>query len=91
MKLMGMSASMYWLSWFIFSLVYMLFACLLFTIFFAIKFGEVAVFTYSEPTLVFVFFLFYGVSLIAFSFMVSTFFNQGMYKCTLQKITFNCL
>lgn len=88
MKLMGMSASMYWLSWFIFSLVYMLIISLLFTIFFAIKLGGVAVFTYSHPTLVFVFFLFYGVSLIAFSFMISTFFSKGMYLMSITKANF---
>lgn len=77
MKLMGMSVSMYWLSWFIFSLVYMIVTCVMFTILFAIKRNGVAVFTYSQPSLVFVFFLAYAISLIAFSFMVSTFFNKA--------------
>ena len=77
MKLMGMSVSMYWLSWFVFSLVYMVIACFIFTIFFCLKINSVGVFTYSQPTLIFVFFLVYAISLIAFSFMVSTFFQKG--------------
>ncbi|XP_052061510.1 phospholipid-transporting ATPase ABCA3-like [Mytilus californianus] len=77
MKLMGMHVSMYWLSWFIFSLIYMLLACIFFTIFFSIKLKGVAVFTNSQPSIVFVFLLSYGLSLIAFSFMVSTFFQRA--------------
>ncbi|OWF51665.1 ATP-binding cassette sub-family A member 3-like [Mizuhopecten yessoensis] len=78
MKLMGLSSTVYWLSWFFKALVYLVIACAIYTILFAVKIGDKgSVLNNSDPSLVFVFLICYSTSIIAFCFMISTFFNKA--------------
>lgn len=78
MKMMGLSPVVYWMSWFAISLIYLVIACFIFTLLLSIKVGvHGSVLGKSDPTLTFVFFLCYAMSVIALSFMISTFFKKA--------------
>nr|CAH59462.2 ATP-binding cassette transporter sub-family A [Pecten maximus] len=78
MKLMGLSSTVYWLSWFFKAFVYLAIACAIYTILFAVKIGDKgSVLNNSDPSLVFVFLICYSSSIISFCFMMSTFFNKA--------------
>ena len=78
MKMMGLSTPMYWISWFVKCLIYLLITIIIFTILFSIPIGEKGkVLNYSQPTLFLFFLLCYIIATIAFCFMISTFFNKG--------------
>lgn len=80
MKMMGLSTPVYWLSWFIKAMIYQMISCFFFAVLFAVRIGDNgAVLNNSHPTLVYVFLLCYSVSIVAFAFMISSFFNTGMY------------
>lgn len=77
--MMGLSPVVYWMSWFAISLIYLVIACFIFTLLLSVKVGvHGSVLGKSDPTLTFVFFLCYAMSVIALSFMISTFFKKGM-------------
>ena len=86
MKLMGMKGWLYWASWYFNFSVFMLLSVAIMTVFFHVKIGdeqsgsERAVFTYSDPTVTFVFLLLYALSIMTFSFAVSAFFSKGLIK-----------
>uniref|UniRef100_A0A673X6Y7 ATP binding cassette subfamily A member 3 n=1 Tax=Salmo trutta TaxID=8032 RepID=A0A673X6Y7_SALTR len=71
MRMMGLSNWLHWTAWFL-----MFFLFLSISMFFVSPNG--AVLTYSDPTLVFVFLLFFAVATINFSFMISAFFSRGV-------------
>ncbi|XP_033746448.1 ATP-binding cassette sub-family A member 3-like [Pecten maximus] len=78
MKLMGMSPTMYWLSWFVKLFIYLFVICFLFALLFGIKAGNNgSVLQSSQPSLVFVFLLLFGISIIAFCFMMATLFKKA--------------
>lgn len=78
--MMGLSPVVYWMSWFTISLTYLVIACFIFTILLSVKVSKHgSVLPHSDPTLTFVFFLVYAMSVIALAFMISTFFTKGMY------------
>ncbi|KAL3853225.1 hypothetical protein ACJMK2_016781 [Sinanodonta woodiana] len=78
MKMMGLSTVMYWLSWFVKCLIYLAIAMILYTLLLCIPIGSKGkVLNYTQPTLFYVFLLAYALSLIAFCFMVSTFFKKA--------------
>ncbi|XP_060066248.1 phospholipid-transporting ATPase ABCA3-like [Ylistrum balloti] len=78
MKLMGLSSTVYWLSWFFKAFVYLVIACAIYTILFAIRIGDKgSVLNNSDPSLIFVFLICYSSSIITFCFMMSTFFNKA--------------
>lgn len=78
MKMMGLKTSIYWLSWFVKNLIYLILVCIVYTIIFNIKLGDKGkILNYTQPTLFFVFLLLYVIATIAFCFMISTFFNKA--------------
>ncbi|KAL3853226.1 hypothetical protein ACJMK2_016782 [Sinanodonta woodiana] len=78
MKMMGLSTVMYWLSWFVKCLIYLAIAMIFYTLLLCIPIGSKGkVLNYTEPTLFYVFLFAYALSLIAFCFMVSTFFKKA--------------
>ncbi|XP_060066261.1 phospholipid-transporting ATPase ABCA3-like [Ylistrum balloti] len=78
MKLMGMSPTMYWMSWFVRLFIYLFVICFLFALLFGIKAGKNgSVFQASQPSLIFIFLLLFGISIIAFCFMMSTIFKKA--------------
>ncbi|OWF51666.1 ATP-binding cassette sub-family A member 3-like [Mizuhopecten yessoensis] len=78
MKLMGMSPTMYWLSWFTKLFIYLFVICFLFALLFGVKAGDNgSVLQASQPSLIFVFLLLFGISIIAFCFMMATIFKRA--------------
>ena len=78
MKMMGLSTFIYWLSWFVKNLIYLVIAMIFYTAFFKIPLGTHGkVLNYTDPTLFFFFLFCYALATIAFCFMISTFFNKG--------------
>ncbi|KAK3590752.1 hypothetical protein CHS0354_030992 [Potamilus streckersoni] len=89
MKMMGLSNAIYWLSWFVKSLIYLAVAMLFYTLLLSIKFTEKGkVLSYTDPTLFYVFLFCYSLSVIAFSFMISTFFKKGITAASCTGILF---
>ena len=84
MKMMGLSPSLSWIAWFIKYLGFMLVSVTFMTILMTIDFGNGAIMTLSEPSVIFVFLLVYTISTIMFAFMISTLFS----RC---KLTFHLL
>jgi ATP-binding cassette subfamily A (ABC1) protein 3 len=77
MKLMGMKVWLHWLAWFIKCAIMMIVSVGFMTFFFHIKVDGRAIITYTHPSVTFVFLLLYSLSIITFSFAVSTFFSKG--------------
>lgn len=78
MKMMGLSTTMYWVSWFVKCLLYQLLVIVIITVLFHIPLGDKGkLLNYSQPTVFFFFLLFYIIATIAFCFMISTFFNKA--------------
>ncbi|XP_076997713.1 phospholipid-transporting ATPase ABCA3-like isoform X3 [Tamandua tetradactyla] len=74
--MIGLSNGMLWAAYFVtFLLLYLIMICLVFLILFA-KIADVPVLSYSSPSFIFVFFLYYVISAIIFGFMISTFFDK---------------
>jgi hypothetical protein len=80
MKLMGMKVWLHWLAWFIKCAVMMILSVGFMTLFFHIKVDGRAIITYTHPSITFVFLLLYSLSIITFSFAVSTFFSKGKFS-----------
>uniref|UniRef100_A0A8C0SND3 ABC transporter domain-containing protein n=1 Tax=Canis lupus familiaris TaxID=9615 RepID=A0A8C0SND3_CANLF len=75
--MIGLSNAMLWASYFVsFFLMFVIITCLLCMILF-VKIVPEVVFQYSDPSLVFVFFLCFVVSSISFGFLISTLFNTA--------------
>eukprot|EP00794_Sanderia_malayensis_P017572 gene17572-19324_t len=64
MKMMGLANWVHWLSWFIKNFVFLFLSCLVLSILLKVS----KVFEYGDWSLIFIFFLFYSVSMIFFSF-----------------------
>ena len=80
MKLMGLRASVHWISWFVTFMVYIIPAMAVYAILFAVTIvPDGPVLAKSSGSLFFVFLLVYSLALISFCFMVSTFVQKG--KC----------
>uniref|UniRef100_UPI00358EF626 phospholipid-transporting ATPase ABCA3-like isoform X2 n=1 Tax=Myxine glutinosa TaxID=7769 RepID=UPI00358EF626 len=78
MKMMGLCNWLHWTAWFLHFFLFTTISVLLVTILFCVKTGvNGAVLNHSDPTLIFVFLLFFMVATISFSFMLSTFFNRA--------------
>lgn len=78
MKMMGLSTSMYWLSWFAKCFIYMIIVIILYTIVFNIPIGSKGkILNYVQPSLFFCFLLCYVMATIAFCFMVCAFFSKA--------------
>ncbi|KAL4225933.1 hypothetical protein ACF0H5_013921 [Mactra antiquata] len=77
MKMMGLRTSVYWLSWFVKNLIYLIVVIIIYSIICFINTGNGRLFESTEPFLFFLLFLFYVIATIAFSFMISTFFKKA--------------
>ncbi|RUS82911.1 hypothetical protein EGW08_009334 [Elysia chlorotica] len=90
MKLMGLQASVHWVSWFITFSVYLVPVMAIYALLFGLNLAGTKgpVLTNTDPSLFFVFLLCYGVALITFSFMVSTFVQRANVGATLAGILF---
>ncbi|KAL5014325.1 hypothetical protein ScPMuIL_008595 [Solemya velum] len=78
MKMMGLSNFIYWASWFLKCLIYMSITLIIYGVLISVKIvPQGSVLANSDPSLVIVFLLCYGISIISFAFMTSTFFNKA--------------
>ncbi|GFS09301.1 ATP-binding cassette transporter sub-family A [Elysia marginata] len=91
MKLMGLQASVHWVSWFVTFAIYLIPALALWALLMGINFSsdQPPVLMYSDPSVFFVFLLCYGLALITFCFMVSTFVNKANIGAILAFLLFN--
>ncbi|XP_035035732.2 phospholipid-transporting ATPase ABCA3 [Hippoglossus stenolepis] len=78
MRMMGLSNWLHWTAWFLMFFLFLSISVFFFTLLVCIKVSpNGAVLSYSDPTLVFVFLLFFTVATINFSFMISAFFSRA--------------
>jgi ATP-binding cassette subfamily A (ABC1) protein 3 len=79
MKIMGLANWLHWTAWFMNFFTLLTIATILMTILVKIKWygNDLAVFTHSEGTVIFVFLLLFAVTCITFSFLISTLFSKG--------------
>ncbi|XP_076697038.2 phospholipid-transporting ATPase ABCA3-like [Callospermophilus lateralis] len=81
-------------NWMIWAAYFFTFLCLYFLtiiymcIILFFKIEPAPIFQYSDPVLVFIFLLFYAISLIFYSFMISTFFNKVNFAVALGSFLF---
>lgn len=79
MKMMGLNNFIYWSSWFLKNFIYLLIACLVYSVLLSINIGKTeGVLAKTNGVLFFLFLMFYTSSIISFSFAVSVFFDKGM-------------
>jgi len=79
MKLMGMKAWTYWISWYFKYTIFMIITALIMTLIFHVEvLGKPAVYEYGDPSVTFVFLLLYTISVMTFCFAISTFFSTGL-------------
>lgn len=79
---MGLSSAVYWTSWFLKDFIYLLIACLIYVLLWTVPWPFLkggAVIALSDPFLIYLFFMCYSISIIAFCFMISTMFKKGKY------------
>lgn len=84
MKLMGLIPAAHWTSWFITCFVYLVVAMAIYTVLFGVKIVKAsgAVLNHTDPSLFYVFLLFYAAAIVSFCFMVSTFVQKGQSEFT---------
>ena len=79
MKLMGMKGWIYWASWYFKFSIFMLLSVALMTFFFHAKVdGRGAVIPLGDWSVTFVFLLLFALSIMTFTFAISTLFSRGM-------------
>ncbi|KAH9393545.1 ATP-binding cassette sub- A member 3, partial [Tyrophagus putrescentiae] len=78
MAMMGLRDWLHWTSWFVNSLFWSIPSLAIITVLLCVPFKpDLTIIGYSNPSLVFLFFLFYTVNSISFSFLVSTWFSRA--------------
>ncbi|KAM4820229.1 ATP-binding cassette sub-family A member 17-like isoform 2-T3 [Thomomys bottae] len=77
MCMMGLESWLHWIAWFIMFFVSVLIAVSVMTILFCTKMNNMAVFSNSDPTLIFIFLTCFAIATIFFAFMMSTFFEKA--------------
>ncbi|XP_071067543.1 ATP-binding cassette sub-family A member 17-like [Dasypus novemcinctus] len=77
MRMMGLNNWLHWVAWFIVFFLSVLIAVSVMTVLFCTEVHNVAVFTNSDPSLVFVFLMCFAIATIFFAFMTSTFFKKA--------------
>lgn len=77
--MMGLKGWMHWLSWFTKCFLFLSISMAIITVMLCVRFGSDngKMLEASDPTVVFVFLLMYGISAISFCFMLSTFFYRA--------------
>ncbi|GFO27722.1 ATP-binding cassette sub-family a member [Plakobranchus ocellatus] len=90
MKLMGLQASVHWISWFITFAIYLVPALAVYALLFGLNISgdKGPVLANTDSTVFFIFLLSYGIALITFSFMVSTFVQKANVGAALAGILF---
>ncbi|XP_058425894.1 phospholipid-transporting ATPase ABCA3-like [Diceros bicornis minor] len=74
--MIGLSSAMLWASYFVtYLLMFLIIVCLLFVILF-VKIVSEVVLQYSDPSLIFIFFLCFVIASIFFGFLITTFFSK---------------
>nr|XP_042139620.1 ATP-binding cassette sub-family A member 17-like isoform X10 [Peromyscus maniculatus bairdii] len=77
MCMMGLESWLHWVAWFITFFISVLIVVSVMTILFCAKVDSVAVFTNSNPSLIFIFLMCFATATIFFAFMMSTFFQRA--------------
>ncbi|XP_050413869.2 phospholipid-transporting ATPase ABCA3 [Patella vulgata] len=78
MKLMGLSNAAHWTAWFLTVFIYLTVAMIIYTLLMGLPISPKGpVLTNTDPSIIFVFLMCYGLSIIAFSFLISVFFNKA--------------
>ena len=80
MRMMGLPGYMNWLAWLTTAMLTCLVINLLILLLLCTNFGKGAVVPEGDPSAVLVYFMLYCLSLVAFMFMLSTFFNNRKRK-----------
>ncbi|ODN05472.1 ATP-binding cassette sub-family A member 3, partial [Orchesella cincta] len=90
MKMMGLPNWLHYSAWFTKSFIFLLISTILMTIFYKVKwYGDgLAVLTYSDGSLLFIFFLAYLFSVITLGFLVSSFFSTANSASTASGVLF---
>lgn len=78
MKMMGMSNWIHWFAWFVKYFCFMLVSTVIMTVFLKVSVGaDGRVIAYTNPIILFLFFMVYSLATISFCFMLSTFFSRA--------------
>ncbi|XP_006914256.2 ATP-binding cassette sub-family A member 17 [Pteropus alecto] len=77
MCMIGLRNWQHWVAWFIMFFISALIVVSFMTILFCTEIKNVAVFTNSDPSLIFVFLMCFAIATIFFAFMISTFFQKA--------------
>jgi ATP-binding cassette subfamily A (ABC1) protein 3 len=80
MKIMGLPGWLHWVAWFLRSFIILLLAIILIVIVVKLNVANAAVFTHSDGTVLFIFFLLFACSTITFTFLISVFFTKGAFS-----------
>ncbi|KAB0401440.1 hypothetical protein E2I00_009224 [Balaenoptera physalus] len=77
MCMMGLHNWQHWVAWFTMFSISAFIVVSFMTILFCTKVNDVAVFKNSDPSLIFVFLMYFAIATIFFAFMISTFFQKA--------------
>ena len=77
MKLMGLRNWLHWCAWFTKYFTFLLIHVIVMTLLYSIDLGDGAVVNLMDPSLLFVFFIVYTISVILFTFAIAVFFSSG--------------
>ncbi|XP_067683603.1 phospholipid-transporting ATPase ABCA3-like [Haliotis asinina] len=89
MKLMGLSAAAHWMSWFLTVFIYIVLVMAVYTLLCGISISvHGPVLAQSDPSLLFVFLLCYGVCVVSFCFMISVFAQKANVGAAIAGILF---
>ncbi|XP_049759997.1 ATP-binding cassette sub-family A member 17-like [Elephas maximus indicus] len=86
--MMGLHNWLHWVAWFIMFFISIFIAVSLMTVLFCTKIPDLAVFNNSDPSLIFVFLMCFGVATLFFAFMASTFFTKAQVATATGGVTF---
>ncbi|CAD5121577.1 DgyrCDS10076 [Dimorphilus gyrociliatus] len=82
MKICGLKSSLNWFAWILRSMIVLVVVSLLFTFFLCVQTKNGAFLAKSDPSLIFVFFLMYGMSVLSYCCIVSAIFSQARAAAT---------
>jgi ATP-binding cassette subfamily A (ABC1) protein 3 len=77
MKIMGLPGWLHWVAWFLRSFIILLLAIILIVIVVKVNVQKAPVFTHSDGTVLFIFFVLFACSTITFTFLISVFFTKA--------------
>jgi ATP-binding cassette subfamily A (ABC1) protein 3 len=77
LKIMGLPGWLQWVAWFLRSFIILLLVIILIVIMVKVNVQKAPIFTHSDGTVLFVFFVLFACSTITLSFLISVFFKNG--------------